>query len=63
MLEEEGLAIEWGINAAGAIQIAGKDLLRGQLGRSPDRFDSLVIGLAQGIGDLQPRAWFGTFAI
>ncbi len=50
MLEEEALAIEWMTNATGKIQVVGKNLLRSALGRSPDRLDSLVIGLANGIG-------------
>jgi hypothetical protein len=61
MLEEEALAIEWTINPMGKIQILGKDTLRSTLGRSPDRLDSVVIGLAQGIGQVAPTMTLGTF--
>ena len=45
-LQEELLATEWVINPAGQIQIVGKDLLKKEIGRSPDRMDAVVIGLA-----------------
>lgn len=49
-LEEEALAVEWQVNPAGQIQILGKDTIRSTLGRSPDRLDSVVIGLSQTVG-------------
>ena len=56
LFEEEALAVEWQINAAGAIQIVSKDLIRRELGRSPDRLDAVVIGLAMTIGNLRRTA-------
>ncbi len=53
LLEEEALAIEWALNHAGKIQILSKDLIRGQLGRSPDRLDAVVIGLAHSMGHMR----------
>lgn len=49
-LEEEALAVEWQINTSGQIQIVGKDLIRKELGRSPDRLDAVVVGLAKSAG-------------
>ncbi|HLA88893.1 MAG TPA: hypothetical protein VJL28_00495 [Gemmatimonadaceae bacterium] len=59
-LTEEALSIEWSVNPArGAIQILGKDLLRKALGRSPDRPDAVVIGLAASMGGIrQPMVAF-----
>lgn len=46
-LEEELLAIEWTTNiASNKIQILAKDTIPASLGRSPDRADAVVIGLA-----------------
>ena len=53
LLEEEALAVEWQIAPNGAIQIMGKDLLRKALGRSPDRLDAVVIGLAVSLGGMR----------
>ena len=50
LLLEEALSVEWQINSAGRIQILGKELLRKELGRSPDRLDAVVIGLFQTVG-------------
>lgn len=44
-VEEEALAVEWQINAQGKIQIAGKNLIRSILGRSPDKLDAIVMGM------------------
>jgi phage terminase large subunit len=44
-LHEEMLAIEWGEDSKGRIQIASKDLIRAALGRSPDRLDATTIAL------------------
>ena len=52
-LEEEALVVEWALNQAGKIQILSKDLIRGQLGRSPDRLDAVVIGLAHSRGHMR----------
>ena len=64
-LTEEALAIEWSVNPArGAIQILGKDLLRKALGRSPDRLDAVVIGLAASMGGIrQPTVRFETISL
>jgi hypothetical protein len=63
VLEEEALAIEWSINPArGLIQILGKDLIRKAIGRSPDRLDAVVIGLAASLGGiLEGLVWTSTF--
>ena len=54
VLEEEALAVEWQVNAAGQIQILGKDLIRKELGgRSPDRLDAVVIGLSASLGGIR----------
>jgi phage terminase large subunit len=62
LLEEEALAVEWQINQSGQIQILGKDLLRSTLGRSPDRLDAVIIGLAGSMGlgkpDLAFTPWY-----
>jgi hypothetical protein len=52
MLQEEMLAIEWSEDAKGRIVIAGKDLLRASLGRSPDRTDAATMALATSMGVL-----------
>jgi len=52
-LEEELLALEWQITPAGKIQILAKDTIRATLGRSPDRPDAVVIGLAYSMGGNQ----------
>jgi hypothetical protein len=52
MLEEELLAIEWQLDKKDAIQIVSKDLIRKTLGRSPDRADSVIMGLAHSVGNL-----------
>lgn len=49
-LEEEALATEWQLTPAGCIQIVSKDLIRKTLGRSPDRLDSVVMGLYESMG-------------
>ena len=63
-LVEELMAVEWTINPArGAIQIVAKDELRKTLGRSPDRLDSVVIGVAAALGGLRPpTVSFETFS-
>jgi hypothetical protein len=54
VLEEEALAVEWQVNAAGQIQILGKDLIRKELGgRSPDRLDAVVIGPSASLGGIR----------
>lgn len=53
-LFEEMLASEWTISGGGQIQIAGKDLMRKELGRSPDRLDAVVIALAASMGAYSP---------
>jgi len=63
LLEEECLAVEWQINAAGEIQVVGKDMIRKELGRSPDRLDSAIIGFAMGIGGCRHTWSVGTFHI
>jgi hypothetical protein len=57
-LEEEALAAEWSINPTGHIQILSKDLVRKELGRSPDKLDAVVIGLSQSVGQLRRPAVF-----
>lgn len=49
-LFEEALGVEWTISGGGQIQIAGKDLMRKDLGRSPDRLDAVTIALAASSG-------------
>jgi phage terminase large subunit-like protein len=45
--------------ARGAIQILGKNLLRKTLGRSPERLDAVVMGLAASMGGIrQPTIRF-----
>lgn len=63
MLEEEALACEWTINASGKIQIVAKDLMRKELGRSPDRLDAVVIGLAQTVGRVHRPAMIGSYGL
>ena len=63
LLLEEALSVEWQINSAGKIQILGKELLRKELGRSPDRLDAVVIGLAQTVGGLRSGGGWGRFRI
>ena len=63
LLLEEALATEWMINASGQIQIIGKDLIRKELGRSPDRLDAVVIGLSKTVGRLRPTGWVCTLHI
>ncbi|MDP2958008.1 MAG: hypothetical protein Q8N53_16400 [Longimicrobiales bacterium] len=53
-LTEEALSVEWTIAPNGAIQIAAKDLQRKSLGRSPDRLDAVVIGLAASMEAFPP---------
>ena len=53
LLLEEALSVEWTIAQNGAIQIVGKDLIRRQLGRSPDRLDSVVIALCASMGAIR----------
>jgi phage terminase large subunit len=45
-LEEEALSVEWQHAPNGTIQIVSKDLIRKTLGRSPDRLDAVIMGLA-----------------
>jgi hypothetical protein len=47
-LREEALATSYTISGQGAVQIAPKKQLRSHLGRSPDRLDAVVMGLAVG---------------
>ena len=64
LVEEEALAVEWQISASGAIQILGKDLIRKELGRSPDRLDAVVIGLCAAMGGIRgPTVSFEGIAI
>ena len=55
-LEEELLALEWQITPAGKIQILATDTIRATLGRSPDRADAVVIGLAYSMGAIRQPA-------
>jgi len=62
-LEEELLALEWQITPAGKIQILAKDTIRATLGRSPDRADAVVIGLAYSMGGIsQPAVSFSYYS-
>ena len=63
LLLEEALSIEWQINSAGKIQILGKELLRKELGRSPDRLDAVVIGLFQTVGGARRYGQWRKFEI
>ncbi len=64
LLEEEAMAVEWQINpATNKIQILSKDTMRGTLGRSPDRLDSVIVGLAQSVGNLSRKATWHTLYI
>jgi hypothetical protein len=45
LLIEELMAVTWGTNGAGRIQIEPKDDIRARLGRSPDRMDVLTMGV------------------
>lgn len=63
LLEEEALAVEWQINAAGRIQMLDKDLIRREIGRSPDRLDAVVIGLAASTGALRRGVKVEAFAL
>ena len=49
-LLEEALAHEWQTAPNGAIQILSKDDVRKQIGRSPDFFDAIGMGLSQTVG-------------
>ena len=62
MLREEMLAIEWSEDTKGRIVIGSKDLIRASLKRSPDRCDSVTMGLARTTGALRGQSGFiGTF--
>lgn len=50
-LREELLATTWFVNLRGQTQILGKDELRRDLGRSPDRADAVAMALAMSAGD------------
>ena len=63
LLLEEALSVEWQINSGGRIQILGKDLLRKELGRSPDRLDSVVIGTFQTLGRIGRSGRLGTYRV
>jgi phage terminase large subunit len=54
-LQEDLLAMEWGLDAKGRILMLSKDDLRKSLGRSPDRADAVVMGI-------QPARTARTFA-
>ncbi len=57
LLQKEALVVEWQIAPTrGCIQIMGKDLMRKELGRSPDRLDSVVIGLGMALGGVGFRS-------
>lgn len=57
LLEEEALAVQWQLAVSGGkVQILSKDLIRADLGRSPDRLDAVVMGLAVSVGNLEHRA-------
>ena len=49
-LQEEALAVEWQVAVNGTVQILSKDTVRATLGRSPDRLDAVVMGLARNVG-------------
>jgi hypothetical protein len=55
-LEEEAMAIEWQLTAAGQIQIVSKDAVRQTLGRSPDRLDAVVMAMWE---TYEPRPVWG----
>lgn len=59
---EEGSIREWGINRDGRIDVEPKDKTKLRMGRSPDLFDSLVVGLEvsrrRGF-DLSSAKWVG----
>lgn len=63
LLEEEALACEWTVTPAGSIQIVSKDLMRKELGRSPDRLDAVVIGLGAVTGLVGHAAHLTRFAM
>src|SRR6266550_1805699 len=48
LLREEAVATRYTISGQGAVQIGPKKQLRSRLGRSPDRLDAVVMGLAVG---------------
>ena len=50
LLAEDLLALEWSLDGKGRIQILAKEEVRKSLGRSPDRGDVVVMGLAAGTG-------------
>jgi len=52
-MHEEAMAIEWSQDAKGRIVILPKEERRRTLKRSPDRFDSAVIGLYGSTGGIQ----------
>lgn len=56
LLEEEALAVEWQVATNGSIQILAKDTIKSTIGRSPDRLDAVVMGLAASMGTLSSRA-------
>ena len=59
LLHEELLACEWSQDAKGRIMLGPKEMLRAMLGRSPDRLDSVTIGLAHATGAIrQPGVVF-----
>ncbi|MGD0992869.1 MAG: hypothetical protein ABR998_10395 [Gemmatimonadales bacterium] len=49
LLAEELVAMRWRLSPLGAIQIEDKELLRGRIGRSPDRSDAVAMALAYGV--------------
>jgi hypothetical protein len=52
-LEEEALVVEWQVAQNGrVVQMVAKNDLKKLLGRSPDRLDACVMGLAHSTGGL-----------
>lgn len=52
-LAEDLVAVTWFVNGSGLTQIESKDTLKKELGRSPDRGDSIVMGLSYSMGALR----------
>ena len=58
-LLEEALATEWFTALGGKVQIISKDDIVKTLGRSPDRLDAVVMGLAETVGQVRREARWG----
>ena len=62
-LMEEALAIEWFVAPNGSTQMIAKDDIRKTLGRSPDKLDAVVMGLARPIGRIRREFSIGVLRI